>query len=150
MTMFPYDVVQPASVQGAPFEAARIIGRDIWLDMQAVTPLPTTAKGDLLLATGPEALRQRLLRRLTTAPEEWATNPEYGAGLIELLRDQLTPANVAAIKVRITGQAMRDTAVAKVRRVEVTAQENAAVIYLEVMPSSDDKPLAMTIAVPLS
>ncbi|CAH2603223.1 conserved protein of unknown function [Rhodovastum atsumiense] len=37
--------------------------------------------GDLLLASGSEAGRQRVLRRLLTTPGEYIWQPEYGAGL---------------------------------------------------------------------
>jgi hypothetical protein len=37
--------------------------------------------GDMLLATGSEAGRQRVLRRLLTTPGEYIWQPSYGAGL---------------------------------------------------------------------
>lgn len=39
------------------------------------------ATGDLLIADGQEAARQRILRRLLTNPGDYPWQPDYGAGL---------------------------------------------------------------------
>jgi hypothetical protein len=43
--------------------------------------LTIAAGGDMLLASGSEAGRQRVLRRLLTTPGEYIWQPDYGAGL---------------------------------------------------------------------
>ena len=40
-----------------------------------------SATGDLLLATGDEASKQRILRRLLTVTRDYLWQPDYGAGL---------------------------------------------------------------------
>lgn len=61
--------------------------------------LVLSASGDLLLATGAEAGRQRVLRRLLTNPGDYIWHVEYGAGLPREIGETTRAAQIEA-KVR--------------------------------------------------
>src|SRR4051812_16319850 len=76
-------------------EQAQMFGEDIWFDVASATPdiepdYVITASGDYALATGREALRQSLLRRLITDPDEWPTLDDYGCGALSYLKGKNT------------------------------------------------------------
>ena len=59
--------------------------------------LTLAAAGDMLLAAGSEAGRQRVLRRLLTTPGEYIWQPDYGAGLPGKIGALSTNAEIEAI-----------------------------------------------------
>lgn len=113
----------PASDKAA--QEAKFYGEDIWYDVSHVDPntnapdYVVTAAGDWARATGLEALRQSLLRRLITAPGEWATVPEYGVGAVQFVKRPLTASVIAELEGRIREQFMRDDRVESVSTVQV-------------------------------
>jgi phage baseplate assembly protein W len=72
--------------------------------------LTLAAGGDMLLATGSEAGRQRVLRRLLTTPGEYIWEPDYGAGLPGQI-GALT--NNAAIEAIVRTQMLLEAAVSQ-------------------------------------
>ena len=63
--------------------------------------LSLSATGDLLLATGDEASKQRILRRLLTVAQDYLWQPDYGAGVPQRIGDTLNAPELSAL---ITGQ----------------------------------------------
>ena len=104
---------------------ARFYGSDIWLDVGApdvelgAAQYVTTAAGDWHLATGREALRQSLLRRLITNPGDWQTKPDYGVGARQYVKAKNTSSVRAELESRIRSQFARDVRVHSVDMVSV-------------------------------
>ena len=65
---------------------------------------------DLLLASGSEAGRQRVLRRLLTNPGDYFAHPEYGAGLPAKVGSLAAPAEIEAV---VRSQMLQERAVAQ-------------------------------------
>lgn len=68
------------------------------------------ATGDLALAAGPDAGRQRVLRRLLTNRGDYLWDLGYGAGLAGFVGE---PAAVPRVRAVIRGQIFREAAVAR-------------------------------------
>jgi hypothetical protein len=64
---------------------------------------------DLLLVTGSEAGRQRVIRRLLTNPGDYFAYPTYGAGLPAMVGSLATPSQVEAV---VRSQMLQEAAVA--------------------------------------
>lgn len=111
-------------------QVANFYGEDIWYDMASADPQTgkadyvVTAAGDWALATGLDALRQALLRRLITSPGEWATLPDFGVGAPQYVKAPRTAANVAELEGRIRSQFMQDDRVQSVSTVDITDTTN--------------------------
>lgn len=113
----------PASESAAQDD--RFYGTDIFLDVSAPdvalgqANYVTTAAGDWAVATGREALRQSLIRRMLTNPGEWQTKPGYGCGLRQYVKAKNTRTNRAEIESRIRQQFAIDRRVHSVDLVTV-------------------------------
>jgi len=83
--------------------------------------------GDLLPVDASVRTKQRLLRRLITAPETYLWHPGYGAGVPADVGAAMSPDRLREIKAAITGQVLQEEAV---------AQSPAPVVTLK--PSGDD------------
>lgn len=132
---------QPAPSAGSSdieAQLARFYGEDIWYDVSRADPntgapdYVVTAAGDWARATGLEALRQSLLRRLITNPGEWQTVPDYGVGAQQFVKRQLTPAVLAELEGRIRSQFMRDDRVESVQTVGVESLDGIEGIKITV------------------
>lgn len=111
-------------------QLAKFYGEDIYYDVSTVdeTGRPdyvVTAAGDWALAKGLEALRQSLLRRLITAPGEWATLPSFGVGAIQYVKAKNTPAVRAELEHRIRSQFLRDDRVESVASITIETLSDA-------------------------
>ncbi len=106
-------------------QAALFYGEDIWFDVASADPISgeadyvVTAAGDVALATGIEALRQSLLRRLLTNPGEWQTNPGFGVGAPQFVKKPNTPAVRAELEGRIRAQFARDDRVEAITQITI-------------------------------
>lgn len=106
-------------------QTARLFGVDAWYDLAAVTSSGfasyiVTPGGDLKQATGRDALKQALLRRLLTNPGDWKTNPTFGVGARLYVKARNTPAARAQLEAAIRAQFLQDKRVASVDLVTVT------------------------------
>ena len=81
---------------------------DLWLTFGG--DLSIGPSGDLMLAGGTEAGRQRVLRRLLTNPGDDMWAPDYGAGLPGFVGQ---PASGARIRAVVRGQIFKERAVAR-------------------------------------
>lgn len=102
-------------------EVDRFFGRDLWFDISAANGpnLVPNRRGDWLIVSGVEALRQSLIRRFITNPGEWATRPDYGAGARRFIKKRNDAAARAQLAERLRSQALRDPRVASVEAVIV-------------------------------
>ena len=66
--------------------------------------------GDLALAQGPEAGRQRVLRRLLTNARDYVWHLDYGAGLASFVGQPAAALRIAAV---VRAQIFREAAVAR-------------------------------------
>jgi phage baseplate assembly protein W len=113
-------------------QAARFYGSDIWLDVAAPdvqlgqARYVTTAAGDWALATGREALRQSLLRRLVTNPGDWQTKPDYGVGARQYGKAKNTSTMRAELESRIRSQFARDPRVHSIELVTIERLDSDA------------------------
>lgn len=147
----------PASEQAT--QEARFYGSDIWFDIAAPdvqlgeANYVVTAAGDLALATGREALRQSLIRRLITAPGEWATLPDYGVGARAYVKAKNTRSVRAELESKIRAQFLRDPRVHSVDLVTVTQLDDGSPglkISIQVTPRGrlrTDKPLPVQLEI---
>lgn len=105
----------PAAEQAS--QNARFFGSDIWLNVAAPdvqlgqARYVTTAAGDWALATGREALRQSLMRRLITNPGDWQTKPAYGVGARQYVKAKNTGTVRTELESRIRSQFAQDVRV---------------------------------------
>jgi phage baseplate assembly protein W len=60
--------------------------------------------GDYLLTDGRETIRQAVMRRLATAPGEYAVRPQYGVGVGQYVKRRLTRATLDELRQRIVDQ----------------------------------------------
>jgi phage baseplate assembly protein W len=138
----------PATSTSLPERARqrdRLWGRDLWLDVRVTgADLVTTAAKDLAIVDGEECLRQALIRRIVTAPGEWATLPEYGCGARLYVKARNTPATRAELAERIRAQLTLEARVERVQAVsvEVTADGQGLKINVIVVPKGRVRPEA--------
>lgn len=110
----PLDVSGLSTAAQAARDAA-FFGEDIWyaaVHDDGSGEYVITPAGDLQVAVGREALRQALIRRLITDPDEWPTLPDYGVGARRYVKAKNTPSVRAELESRTRSQFARD------RRVE--------------------------------
>lgn len=88
--------------------------------------LALSASGDLLTASGAEATRQRVLRRLLTNPGGYLWHAEYGAGLPGMVGQPANAARIAAV-IRRQMQLEPGVGVAPTPSVDVVAQAGGTV-----------------------
>lgn len=82
-----------------------ILGKDVSWNLNGFS---VSASGDYVLCEGDEAFRQAVLRRLVTAPGEFATRPTYGAGVTSYVNERRTPTMLANLKRRVIDQMSLD------------------------------------------
>ena len=83
------------------------------------TDLSYGPTSDLLLASGSEAGRQRVLRRLLTNPGDYFAHPDYGAGLPAKVGTLVVAAEIEAV---VRSQMLLERAVAQDPPPTVTVQ----------------------------
>lgn len=66
--------------------------------------------GDFARVRSADRSRERVLRRLMTNPGEYLFHPDYGAGLGQMIGDNI---DLAKIKARITGQMLKEASVVR-------------------------------------
>lgn len=147
----------PASEQRS--QDAVFFGEDIWFEIAApdVTlgqaDYVVTASGDLALATGHDALRQSLIRRLVTNPGEWPTLPSYGVGARLYVKARNTPSVRAELESKIRTQFLRDPRVHSVDLVSVVGLTDGSPglkISISVTPRGRlrvDRPLSVQVEI---
>lgn len=147
----------PASEQES--QDALFYGVDIWFDVAAADPITGQANyvispaGDFTIVTGREALRQSLIRRTITSPDEWKLLPDYGCGARQYVKAKNTAARRAELETRIRAQYLRDKRVLRVDTATVTPlSDGSAGIRISVIVTPrgrlrDDQPLPVLIEV---
>lgn len=155
MSTFTWTVPSAApATSTSPAERARqrdrFWGRDLWLDVRVTgADLVTTPAKDLAIVEGEDALRQALIRRIITAPGEWAMLPEYGAGARQFVKERNTPAKRAELAERIRAQFALERRVERVASITVETTDDAQglKIHVVVIPRGRVRPDAtMSIA----
>ena len=112
----------------------KLWGRDLWLDVRvAGADVVTTARGDLALTEGEEALIQALIRRIITAPGEWATLPNYGAGARLYVKARKNRATIDELVERIRSQCAAEPRVERVQAVSVESTDDGAGLKINVL-----------------
>ncbi len=119
----------PASDEAS--QDAIFYGEDIYFDVSAPDETGqadyiVNAAGDWTSVTGLEALRQSLLRRLITAPGEWATKPDYGCGARQFVKARNSEAVRAELASRIKAQFAKDPRVHSVDLVTVAQLDDGS------------------------
>lgn len=110
----------PVAARPSPDQRARRIARDIAFTGGNYT---VAANHDWGTLNGIAAIRQAVLNRLITSPGEFAFRPDYGVGVLEYLKEELTEARIAELATRIRSQLVRDR---RISRVDVLIEEFAA------------------------
>jgi phage baseplate assembly protein W len=119
------------------------IGIDIWMGDNDGTGTPdfnVTSAGDWRLVNGREAVKQSLRRRFMTSPGEWATKPDYGAGLLAAVKSRARETDLDDIKNRLQAQALKDERVLRVLSVTVAKLGTYGIKYsVKVQLKGDEK-----------
>lgn len=132
---------------------AAFFGEDIWyaaVHDDGSGEYVITPAGDLQVAVGREALRQALIRRLITRPDEWPTLPDYGVGALDYVKGKNTPSARAELEARVRSQFARDQRVERVDIVMVTPLDDGSPglkVSVQVTPRGrlrSDRPLAFS------
>jgi hypothetical protein len=124
----------PAAAQT---EADRLFGKDLFYDASDETgaDLKMNQAGDWLIVSGPEALRQALIRRIVTNPGEWQTLPEYGVGARLYVKERNTQAARDELSQRLRAQMLADRRVESVASVSVDFTDQGQIdIAVTVVP----------------
>lgn len=126
-------------------QQARFWGRDLWLDTDVLAgraDVITTPAGDLRIAEGRQALRQALIRRIITAPGDYALLPNYGAGARLYVKERNTQANRDELAERIRAQMALEPRVERVEQVVVSQLEDTQGISInvQVIPKGAARP----------
>jgi hypothetical protein len=102
--------------------------------------------GDLLSVSGPEAGRQRIIRRLFSNQGDLLFHPEYGAGLPRRVGDNRDEAALRAVVLR---QIFAEAAVARSPEPQVTATPIPNGVVLRILYADGDtgeaQPIGMTV-----
>lgn len=103
--------------------------------------------GGVSRANGADRSRQRVLRRLLTNPGAYPSHPGYGAGLPQLIGEDL---NIEALKAKIAGQMLLEPSVAPAPApvVKVTPVPNGAAIDIQYVALPDKQPVALSFSLP--
>lgn len=138
---------------------ADFFGEDIYFDLSK--PDATghadyiiTPDGDWRTATGDDALRQSLLRRLITSPDEYKTKPGYGVGVRQYIKARNTSSAQAELTSRIKAQFSQDDRVASVDLVVISPLDDGSPglkISIQVTPVGrvrQDKPVIVELSSP--
>lgn len=143
----------------APADVDTFYGYDIWFDIAAPdvqlgeANYVVTPAGDWQAVRGEEALRQSLIRRLVTAPGDWAFLPTYGVGAQQYVKARNVPAARAELEGRIRSQFLADPRVQAVETVLITPLDDGSPgirILVTVTPKGrlrSDKPLPVALEV---
>lgn len=131
------------------------LGVDIWMGDDAGDGVPNynvLPSGDWRLVSGREAVKQSLRRRFMTSPGEWATKPDYGAGLRAAVKSRARQSDIDDIVNRLRSQAMKDTRVLAVLSVTATRLGTYGIAYRIVvqLKGDDGTPLEVTDNIPES
>jgi hypothetical protein len=134
----------PAPISPDVYAAQEILGTDIWLGNVSSNPdTVLTSSGDLHIISGRECLRQAIIRRLITRPGEWATNPTYGVGATDYIRERNTQEKRDELKSKIRGQLILDPRISRVDGIEI--EENNGLLRIAVRVTSkqlgEDSPI---------
>lgn len=133
-------------------------GRDIWLDLShpgasGEAAYIVTPAGDWKVATDEEALRQALIRRYITAPDEWPTLRDYGVGATRYVKGRSVPSVRAELEGRIRGQTLADPRVQSVETVMISPLDDGSPgirIIVTIVPKGRlraDKPLTVALEI---
>lgn len=124
----PLDVTGLSPAAQAARDAA-FFGEDIWyaaVHDDGSGEYVITPAGDLQVAVGREALRQALIRRLITDPDEWPTLPDYGVGARRWVKGKNTATQRAELESRVRAQFARDQRVESVNVVLVAQLDDGS------------------------
>lgn len=112
-------------------QEAQFYGEDIHYDVSqpdgsGQANYVVTASGDWAIVVGREALRQSLLRRLITHPDEWPTKQNYGVGARRYIKARNSVSVRNELESKIRGQFMRDPRVHSVDTVLVSPLDDGS------------------------
>lgn len=130
----PSGATTTTSVGDRADQRARLWGRDIWLDITGGNRADTITNhaGDLTIVEGAEALRQAVIRRIITAPGDWALLPNYGAGGRLYIKAKNTQANRDELAERIRAQLLQEQRIERVGQIIVENLEDTPGIKISV------------------
>jgi phage baseplate assembly protein W len=94
----------PSSNRPSGDERARRRGRDILFD----DDFHVASNHDWQLVEGEAALRQWVYHCLITSPGEYAARPDFGVGVEDFLKEELTESRQAELTTRIKTNLQRD------------------------------------------
>lgn len=116
--------------------ASQFLGVDLHLgyDDQGVPRTELTAAGDYMLASGVEALRQSIVRRVLTVPGEWSTIPAYGAGAVAYVKGRDTTKLRSELVSNIRSQLQADPRISETSSVDIARVNDALRITMNVKP----------------
>lgn len=110
----------------AQVEQGALLGTDI----QFKGDYSANSKGDYVLLSGIEALRQSIVHRLITKPGEFKVRPAYGVGIREWVKKPKTATNILALQNRITDQLSKETRIEQIISVRVESIDDGLKIAL--------------------
>lgn len=124
------------SAQARANQIDKLFGRDIWFDVSdpGGANYIVTPSGDWKLAEGLVALKQSLIRRTITDPDEWPTLTDYGVGARQFVKSRNTRTNRDRLSERIRAQYLKDRRVESVESVLVGIEPTLVRIATVVMP----------------
>ena len=96
---------------------ALLLGGDLAIPDNADDDALVTPSGDLALASGRDALRRGLRRRVLASPGDLIHRPTFGAGVVDFLETALTLGRTSELGNRVRRQALQDVRVADARLV---------------------------------
>lgn len=109
--------------------------------------LQASPTGDIARVNNSDRSEQRVLRRLMTNPGAYPSHPNYGAGLPQLIGEDL---NISALQTPITGQMLLEPSVSKSPgpTAVVTPIPNGASIAISYIALPDQQPVALSFNLP--
>lgn len=110
-------------------QASLFYGEDVFFDVAAGlgADYVVTPAGDYLTVEGEAALKQRLLRRTITSPNEWRTRPGYGVGARDYIKAKDSNAMRSELGARIREQYLRERGVESVDQVVIEKVEASGI-----------------------
>lgn len=108
--------------------------------------LSLSSTGDLLLCSGEERGKQRLLRRLLTVVGDYIWHPKYGAGLQTFIGEALSSDEFSIIKSRIQSNIFLEESVSKTTPPEIFIQtiQNGLYCQINYVNKATSNPVILT------
>lgn len=113
----------------------------IWSD-----DIQLSSTGDLMPVSGLEESKQRILRRLLTNPGEYIWHPDYGAGVRQMIGQNI---NLPEIDAVIRGQMKLEESVAHDPEpaITVTPTDNGVSVYIQYVTADTNQQSVLSFSV---